>query len=113
MKVIGSANENSEIIENFESVGARSLRLAAGEGEAHIYSLHFEASGQIGKHVAGFGQLFLVVEGSGWVIGGDGERQELATGDAAFIARGESHSKGSELGMKAIMVQVRDLEPAG
>jgi hypothetical protein len=33
----------------------------------------------------------------------------LAEGEAAFIARGEVHSKGSDVGMTAFMVQVRDL----
>jgi hypothetical protein len=33
----------------------------------------------------------------------------LSEGEAAFISRGEVHSKGSEGGMTALMVQVRDL----
>jgi hypothetical protein len=45
------------------------------------------------------------------VAGGDGVRQTLATGEAAFIFRGETHSKGSETGLTALMVQVRDLTP--
>lgn len=33
----------------------------------------------------------------------------MAEGEAAFIHRGEVHSKGSETGMTALMIQVRDL----
>jgi hypothetical protein len=35
----------------------------------------------------------------------------LSEGEAAFIERGEVHSKGSETGLTALMVQVRDLTP--
>ena len=62
----------------------------------------------IGPHEAGFGQLFLAVSGDGWVAGEDGVRQPLREGESAFIARGEIHSKGSDTGLTALMVQVRD-----
>ena len=90
---------------------ASSLEIAEGEGEAHAFVLYFDAGGEIGPHEAGFGQLFLALSGEGWVAGCDGDRQALATGEAAFISRGEIHSKGSETGLTALMVQVRDLTP--
>ena len=88
---------------------ASSIELAEGEGEAHAYVVYFEPGGVIGPHEAGFGQILLAVAGSGWVAGADGHRLTLAEGEAAFIDRGEVHSKGSESGMTAFMVQVRDL----
>jgi len=94
----------------FEVKNASSLELAEGEGEAHAYVLYFEPGGEIGPHEAGYGQLLLAVSGDGWVAGGDGIRHALAPGEAAFIARGETHSKGSETGLTALMVQVRDLD---
>jgi quercetin dioxygenase-like cupin family protein len=94
----------------YEVTLARSAELAAGEGEAHAYVVRFEPGGIIGPHEAGFGQLFVALEGDGWAAGEDGERMALSTGEAAFIHRGEVHSKGSETGMTALMIQVRDLE---
>jgi quercetin dioxygenase-like cupin family protein len=88
-----------------------SLEIAEGKGEAHAYVLYFEPGGEIGPHEAGYGQLFLALSGEGWVAGADDNRQTLATGDAAFISRGEIHSKGSEIGLTALMVQVRDFTP--
>ena len=85
------------------------LELVEGEGEAHAYVLYFAPGGEIGPHRAGFGQLLVALSGSGWVAGGDGERHDLPEGHAALITRGETHSKGSEAGMTALMVQVRDL----
>lgn len=112
MKIVEFGPEQTEPIENFGSVAARSVHLGEGRGDAHVYSVEFAAGGHIGEHPAGFGQLFLIVEGAGWVSGEDGRRVELRAGQGAFIARGENHAKGSEVGMKAIMVQVRDLDPA-
>jgi quercetin dioxygenase-like cupin family protein len=93
----------------YEVKMASSLELAEGEGEAHAYVVYFEPGGEIGPHEAGFGQLFVALSGSGWVAGGEGERVPLAEGQAAFIQRGEIHSKGSETGLTALMIQVRDL----
>jgi quercetin dioxygenase-like cupin family protein len=74
-----------------------------------VYCLHLDPGGEIGAHEAGFAQLFLIVDGSGWVSGSDGKRQLLRRGQGAIIARGEMHAKGTASGMTAIMVQVRDM----
>jgi quercetin dioxygenase-like cupin family protein len=111
MKIINFSQDYAEPIELFESVRASSLHLCEGEGEAHVYCVRFGAGGKIGEHRAGFGQVFLVVEGSGWVSGRDGERIELSAGQGAYFARGEMHAKGSDAGMAAIMIQVRELQP--
>jgi quercetin dioxygenase-like cupin family protein len=103
--------KRAEPIEHFESLGASSVPLGDGHGEAHVYCVRFEPGGRIGQHPAGFGQLFLVVEGAGWVSGHDGARVELAAGQGAYFSRGELHAKGSEVGMTAIMIQIRDLDP--
>ena len=99
-------------ITEYESKFARSVELAAGEGEAHAYAIFFEPGGEIGPLEAGFGQIFFAASGNGWVAGGDGVRVALPQGRAAFIRRGEIHAKGSEAGMTALMVQVRDLRQA-
>jgi quercetin dioxygenase-like cupin family protein len=93
----------------FEVRDVSELHVAEGAGDAHAYLLYFDPGGLIGPHEAGFGQLFVAVSGHGWVAGPDGARQALAQGEAAFIARGEVHAKGSDSGLVALMVQVRDL----
>jgi quercetin dioxygenase-like cupin family protein len=96
-------------INDYDSVGARSVALASGRGEAHVWLLTFEPLGLIGPHTAGFDQLFFVIEGSAWVIV-DGERTELAAHEAATIDLGQYHSKGSEHGARVLMVQLSSLE---
>ncbi len=95
----------------YEVKHVASIELAQGEGEVHAYTLYFEAGGEIAPHEAGFGQILFAVAGDGWVSGDDGERIPLAQGEAAIIRRGEIHSKGSETGRTAFMVQVHDLTP--
>ena len=74
-----------------------------------MYSVVFEPDGLIGPHVTRFGQLFLPLLGSGWVAGKDGRHVEVSPGTGGYIARGEVHSKGSQEGMMAVMIQVHDL----
>jgi quercetin dioxygenase-like cupin family protein len=111
MKIISFAEREMESITVFDSVNAFSARLGAGEGEAHVYCVRFDPGGVIGEHPTGFGQLFLVVAGAGWVSGQDGSRVELKAGQGAYFDRGERHAKGSDAGMTAIMIQVASLQP--
>jgi quercetin dioxygenase-like cupin family protein len=96
-------------ITDFESVGAFSGELANGSGEAHIHFVEIAAGGEIGPHIAGFGQIFLCLEGTGWIAASDGQRIPIQTGEAVHVARGELHSKGSLTGMRGLIVQVHDL----
>lgn len=65
----------------------------------------------VGAHPTGFCQLFMVVQGTGWVAAEDGVRVELRAGQGAYFEQGEIHSKGSDAGMLAIMVQGTAIAP--
>lgn len=97
-------------IEDFQSRGASAVQLASGVGSTLVYAIHFEPGGVIGPHQAGFDQIFLVVGGAGWAAGADGMRRPLVSGQAARFSLGELHSKGSDTGMTAIMIQSERLE---
>ena len=105
MRVVEFSAKAAEPITLFESVAASSVSLGHGRGDLHVYCVHLGANGEIGAHPTGFAQLFLVVQGTGWAEGADGRRVALRAGQGAFFERGEMHSKGSETGMTAIMVQ--------
>ncbi len=110
IKIIDTSVDRAVVIDRFASRGARSVPIGHGSGECHVYALHFEPGGEIGPHEAGFDQLFVVAEGEGWGAGPDGVREALSTGDTMVFRRGEVHSKGSETGMRAIMIQISALE---
>lgn len=113
MTVIDFSPARARPIELFGSARAASVPLGDGAGEVHVYAVRIAPGGSIGRHVAGFDQLFLVVEGSGWAEGGDGVRVDLPSGRGAFFRKGEMHSKGSAGGLTAIMIQADRVEPAG
>jgi quercetin dioxygenase-like cupin family protein len=112
MRVIETASGAAEPITEFDSVAATRVVVADGV-DARAYAVSFEPGGSIGPHTAGLGQLFIPVALSGWAAGGDGQRHRISVGQIAHIARGEVHSKGSDTGMTAVMVQVRDLDIRG
>jgi quercetin dioxygenase-like cupin family protein len=99
----------ADAVDDYESRGTKSVHLGSGAGPSHIYVLHFDPGGFIGTHKTGFGQLFLVVSGDAWVDV-EGDRVDVASGQAVAIPRGVQHSKGSETGGTVVMVQMFDLQ---
>lgn len=89
------------------SVGARVRRLAAG---AHVVVIEVEPGGLVARHPAAGFQLFAVVSGSGWVSGGEGGREPIASGQAVVWDPGEEHESGSDEGMTALVVEAESLE---
>jgi len=71
-------------VDSYGAQSTSSVHLGSGSGESHAYVLHFEAGGEIGEHETGFGQLFVVVGGAGWVVSGS-DRYEVGLGDAVFL----------------------------
>jgi mannose-6-phosphate isomerase-like protein (cupin superfamily) len=67
------------------------------------------AGGVLGRHPATAPQLFVAVRGSGWVSGGDGEREPIEAGEAVAWELGEEHESGSDEGMTAIVVEGESL----
>lgn len=105
IRIIEFTPDSARPIELFSSSGASGAELAHGVGESHVHAVHFVPGGVIGPHPAGYDQVFLVVHGSGWIAGADGLRLELGANHGAFVPKGELHSKGSETGLLALMVQ--------
>ena len=88
------------------SVNAAVRRVAA---EAHVVLIVVEPGGVVGRHPAGATQLFAVIRGSGWVSGGDGEREQIQAGEAVVWEPGE-HESGSEDGMTVLVIEAESLD---
>jgi quercetin dioxygenase-like cupin family protein len=54
-------------------------------------------------------QLFVVVRGSGWVSGRDGQREAISAGEAVLWEPGEEHESGSDEGMTALVLEAESL----
>jgi quercetin dioxygenase-like cupin family protein len=89
------------------SISARVRRLAA---EAHAGVIDIAPGGVVARHPAVVSQLFVVVSGSGWVSGNDGEREAIRAGEAVLWDQGEEHESGSDEGMTALVVEAESLD---
>jgi quercetin dioxygenase-like cupin family protein len=88
------------------SVNAAVRRLAAN---AHAVVIELAPGGIVGRHPAGVAQLFVVVRGSGWASGSDGERVPIEAGEAVLWEPGEEHESGSDEGMTVLVVESESL----
>jgi quercetin dioxygenase-like cupin family protein len=98
-------------ISGFGSRSATASPLTLPDGDAHVVCLRIGAGGVLGRHPASVGQIFVVVEGEGWVRGPDGERVPVTAGKAVYWEAGEEHESGSDSGMTAIVVEAERLIP--
>jgi quercetin dioxygenase-like cupin family protein len=87
------------------SRGMHATRIAELTGKAVATCLAVAPGGLIGTHPAASHQVLLIVAGSGWVAGADGERVPVTAGDAAYWEPGEVHTTGSDEGLTAIALE--------
>lgn len=73
--------------------------------------MHLQPGGVVAYHPATVPQLFMIVQGEGWVRGEEPERTPIATGQASFWTPGENHESGSETGMIAVVLEGEDVDP--
>jgi len=81
------------------------------EEKAHVACMHIPAGGIVGEHKAACDQLFVVVDGEGWVYGEDQVTYPIQKGKAAFWSNGENHASGSEMGMTVMVIESESLNP--
>jgi quercetin dioxygenase-like cupin family protein len=90
----------------------RLTRLLRSETKETRVDIAFLGPGdQIARHRAGRPQLFCVLEGSGWVSGGDEIEHPITAGDATFWSHGELHAARTETGLTALIIQSEELDP--
>ena len=95
----------------FGSRGVTALPLTLPDGEAHVVCIRLAAGGLLGRHPASVDQVFVVVDGSGWVRGADGEQTTIGVGTAVYWSAGEEHESGSDEGMTAIVIEAERIRP--
>jgi quercetin dioxygenase-like cupin family protein len=100
-----------EATDRWGSTGAAVTRLLETEGAAGVAFMRYAPGGVLGRHDTGLPQLFVVVDGEGWVSGADGAHLRIDAGEAAYWETGESHESGSDIGMTALIVQSTALDP--
>ncbi|MGD2027350.1 MAG: hypothetical protein PVI99_05995 [Anaerolineales bacterium] len=91
---------------HFGGVNVIQSRIAALTSQTQVSCMYLQPEGRIGYHQAATPQLFLVVDGTGWVRGEAVEGQPLEAGQAAFWEKGEWHESRTETGMTALVIEV-------
>lgn len=88
------------------------LTQALGGGAAvQAACFRLDAGGGVARHPASVPQLFVVIEGEGWVSGPQGEPEAISAGEAVFWAAGEEHETGTDSGLTAIVLEGEGVRP--
>lgn len=98
-----------EVID-FESIGITMTPLKSPTMEQpwQMALFHFSSNSRLGMHPATTPQLFLILEGTGWVRIGDQDPRTIQTGELLHFIPGELHE--TETGMKALIIEGENLE---
>ncbi len=75
-----------------------------GAEQARVHVARYERDSLLGRHPTKLWQLFMVVEGSGWVSGDDQVRCPISTGQTVLWHPGEEHDSGSDTGMGVLIL---------
>jgi len=112
MKLFRFDPEVGREIKSFASVNFILSGIAHLKTEARVSCIHLGANGVVGYHQAVSPQLFLVVQGQGWVRDETSDHISVFPGQAAFWEKGEWHESGTSTGLVAIIIESDLLEPA-
>ena len=109
MKRIQFTQEVANQIINYNSVDAFYRKIMKTEEPTSIGLIYIEPGGVVGMHEAPIPQLFIVVQGEGWVCGEAGEKMVIKTGEGVLWQQGQAHESGSTTGLTALVIQAEHL----
>ena len=112
MKIYRFDAEVGRSIDRYNSSGFVISKIVRLLEEAAVNCAYLEAKGMIGYHQAAIPQLFLVMQGEGWVRGEEPDRTAINAGQAAYWDKGEWHESGTETGMTAVIIEGINFDPA-
>lgn len=105
MKIFRFDPEVGKSIDHYKSSNFIISQIAHLPEEAFVNCAYLGANGLIGYHQAVIPQLFLVVQGEGWVKGGSSDKISIRAGQAVYWEKGEWHEAGTETGMTVIIIE--------
>jgi quercetin dioxygenase-like cupin family protein len=110
MKIFRFDRETGRAVDRFNSSGFVLTNIAFLLEEVNLHYAYLEPQGVIGYHKTQMPQLFLVVQGDGWVKGESPERTTVQAGQAVHWKDGEWHEIGTETGMTAIILEAQGFD---
>jgi len=112
MKIFRFDPQVGKNIDRYDSSGFVIARVLHLFNEAAINCAYLSSGGVIGYHQATLPQLFLVIQGEGWVRGESPHKTSVKAGQAAFWEKEEWHESGTETGMVAVIIEGVNFDPA-
>ena len=112
MKLFRFDPEIGRMIDQYSSSGVILSKVVHLFGEAVVSCAYLDANGVIGYHQATIPQLFLVVQGEGWVRAESSGKTSIKAGQAAYWEKGEWHESGTQTGMAVIIIEGVNFDPA-
>jgi len=112
MKIFRFDPEAGKHIDRYGSSGFIVSRVVHLFEEAFVNCAYLSAGGIIGYHQSAAAQLFLVVQGEGWVREETSERTFIKVGQAVYWEEGEWHESGTDMGMTVIIIEGVNFDPA-
>jgi quercetin dioxygenase-like cupin family protein len=110
MEIYNFGKEQGKSISQYNSEFIMTRIMMAEKG-VHIGCMYLDENGIIGRHEATTPQLLIVVDGVGFVSGEDGDKVEVAAGDAVFWKSREMHDTTTIDGLTAIVIEGEDVQP--
>jgi quercetin dioxygenase-like cupin family protein len=103
---------DARVVTDFGAAGVRAVDLADGRDPWTSTVLVIEAGGSLEPHVAGRDQIFLPIEGDGW-LEVDGVRREVAPGSYGIVRAGQLHAKGATTRLVVLVLQSPEIHVRG
>jgi quercetin dioxygenase-like cupin family protein len=112
MKLFRFDSEVGRGIFQYNSTGFIISKVVHLFDESVVNCAYLKANGVIGYHQATISQLFLVVQGEGWVRSESVDKTSIQAGQAVYWEKGEWHESGTEMGMTVIIIEGLNFDPA-
>jgi len=95
----------------FGSVKAIIARVLQLDGRAEISAVYLHPSEHVSVQQEMTQQLFLLVDGEGWVRNNSGKKKTVKQGQAIFWGESELSESGTESGMTAVIIGNINIDP--
>ena len=111
MKVFRFDLKASKVDERFGSVKAIITEVLNLDGKAAVNAVYIRPNESLSHRQAATQQLFLLVEGQGWIESESDKKHAIQAGQAVFWENNEGHETGTETGMTAVIIEGTKIEP--
>jgi hypothetical protein len=111
MKIYHFDPEVGQEHEQFGSVKAIIARVLQLDNRAEINAVYLHPGEHLSVQQVMSQQLFLLVDGAGWVKNKSGEKKTVRQGQAIFWGESELPESGTESGMTAVIIGNIDIDP--